>query len=81
MGVEGPGGQGPEKGDLGQTLREKQHQRRETDAATEQRVRGHHERSDELGGIDSRRVTSATGDGQVATTKEETQQPEVVGLC
>lgn len=52
----------------------------ETNAATEQRVRGHHEGSDELGS-DSRRVTSATGDRQVATAKEEAQQLEVVGLC
>lgn len=50
--MEGPGGQGPEKADVGQNVGEQQHQRRETNAATEQRVRGHHEGSDELGSSD-----------------------------
>lgn len=75
MEVEGPRGQGLEKGDLGQTVGE-QKPGRETKAATEQRVRVHHEGSDELEGSDSKRETGAKGDKQVATAKEEAQAAE-----
>lgn len=67
--MEGPGGQGLEKGALGQTVGE-QKPGRETKGATEQRVRVHHEGSDELEDSDSKRETSARGDKQVATAKE-----------
>lgn len=43
--------------------------------------RGHHEGSGKLRGKDSRRETSARGDGQMTTAKEENRQQEVVGLC
>lgn len=80
MEVEGPRGQGLEKGDLRQTVGE-QKPGRETKAATEQRVRVHHEGSDELEGSDSKRETGAKGDKQVATAKKRHRQQKAVGLC
>lgn len=75
MEVEGPGGQGPAKRETSGKPKgnRNQQQRGETDTATDQRVRGRHEGSGELGDSDGRRKTSARGDEQVATAKEEAQ--------